>query len=75
MSEELIQYAIYERPSDYPSKYVVRRWRITAGRAESDAEPLAVANDLDKAREAIPPGCTCLPRLPEDDPVIVEVWM
>lgn len=34
-----------------------------------------VAPTLEHARTAIPNGLTCIPRTPEDDPVIVEVWV
>lgn len=30
---------------------------------------------LDKAREAVPPGLLCIPRLEKDHPSIIEVWL
>lgn len=71
MTEELAIYVVYCSPSDYPGKYVVRRW--VGERA--DPRPLAVTDDLDAAREALPDGLICLPRRTDDDWTIVETWL
>lgn len=64
-------WAVYENPSDFPDKFVVRRW---AGK-HPDSEPLAVANTLEEARAAVPKGLQNIGRMRDDDPVLVEVWL
>lgn len=68
-------FAIYENPSDYPGRYVVRGATIAPGSITNDAEPTAVVDTLDAARAAIPADLVRLDRDPADDPVIVEVWV
>jgi hypothetical protein len=74
MGETISNYAIYDHPSDYPDHFVVRVWRITDGRLDP-AEECWLAKTLEDARALIPSGLYCLGRWPEDDPVIVEVWI
>ena len=69
------QFAIYRSPRDYPDQFVVRRWRLVGNEAVHDAQPLAVVDSLDEARAAVPLGLVRINRYPEDDPVIVEVWL
>lgn len=80
MSDVLYTWTVYEDPSDYPGKYVVRRFTIhrpdEADRViVEDPEPMIVTDLLDKAREVIPAGAYCLGRHPDDDPAIYEVWV
>jgi len=70
----LFQWTIYEDPSDFPGKWVVRRFSIRRGSAEADPEPMVVTDSLEAARNVIPKGAYCLGRHPEDDPAIYEVW-
>ena len=63
-------FVIYERPRDYPGHYVVRRFV-----GEFPTEDFAIARSLEEARTHIPTGLYKLPRFPEDDAPIVEVWM
>lgn len=74
-SDELPIYVIYENPSDYPGKFVVRRQLAMRGRIWVDLVPLAVVGTVEEARGHIPEGCVCLSRDPSDDPVIVETWL
>jgi len=71
---EMVQYAIYENPSDFPGQFVVRKWIISAGEAVPTNEHWT-AKTLEEARGHVPPWLACLTRSPEDDPVIVEVWI
>jgi len=57
-------FSIYENPTDYPGRFVVRGWTSTASSLAPDA-----------ARAAIPAELVCEPRAPGDDAVIVEVWL
>lgn len=81
-------YVIYENPSDYPGQFVVRRWRIIdpirvdllkhrliLPVLQPDQHPVAVADSLEKVRSKIPHSCTRTAPHPEDDPVILEVWL
>ena len=71
---ELKQYVIYDHPKDHPHFFVVREWIIGRGELRH-GRMMGVAETLDKARAIVPEGLACIPRYPEDDPVIVEVWM
>jgi len=66
-------YTVYFNPSDYPGKYVVRVTTIVGARGIV-GDP-GVFDSLENARECIPQSLMRMDRLPEDDPVIVEVWI
>lgn len=71
----MIQFVIYCHPSDYPDKFVVRRW-VIGEKPVPDKEPHIVCDSLEKARESIPNSHrACIQRMTDDDPVIVEVWL
>lgn len=74
MSEGLPMWTIYERPRDYPAGFVVRRSVTDPTGCYHDAAA-QYAPDLASARALVPPGLQLLPRFPDDDPVIVEVWL
>lgn len=72
----VVMFVIYDGPSDYPGKYVVRRWCVTAGgEVRPDADPAATTGTLRQARSHIPSHYKRMARLPDDDPCIVEVWV
>jgi hypothetical protein len=73
MQPSLPIYTVYRNPSDYPDKFVVRRWESLPV-PKPDATPLAVCDSLEQARAAVPEGLTLLDRAQADDPVIVGVW-
>jgi hypothetical protein len=66
---------IYQSPRDYPDKIVGRWHHIRPGGTSIDLDPAFVVDALTEARAEIPPGLHNLGRKPEDDPVIVEVWI
>ena len=70
----LSQYAIYDHPSDYPHNFVVRRWDVYDGFdvPVPNGNPV-LAETLEGARAAVPPGLVNIGRMPGDDPVILEV--
>lgn len=72
---EFTLWTIYDRPSDYPAHVVVRPFTTIAGRDLPLAGPCTLHHDLKDARRAIPKGLVCFPRVPEDDPNVVEVWL
>lgn len=69
-------WVVYENPSDYPGKFVVREWR--AGDPQTNyarVAPTVVCDSLEAARAAVPPKKVCIGRCEQDDPCIVEVWL
>jgi hypothetical protein len=70
-------FTVYERPRDYPDKFVVRRWWIgkDPGRPIPDPDWFYLADTLDEVRAHVPRHCVRLERDPNDDPKIVEVWI
>lgn len=78
MSSKWALYTVYFGTSDFPDKYVVRRWVVEGGQSFPDANPTAIADTLEEARRLLDikaPGLTRLPRNPLDDKVIVESWI
>lgn len=71
---EMSQWVVYERPRDYPNKFVLRRWDIRAGSMIA-TDDLQTADSLAAIRKAVPAGLYRLKRFEEDDPCIVEVWL
>ena len=61
---------VYDHPSDYPNNYVARVWD-----ANRPTRLIVLADTLDEIRAKIPPVMKRLPKAPQDDAVIVEVWM
>lgn len=79
----MIQYTIYDHPTDFPEHYVVRRWHIVPAGGGHPSEIIEegeayLAETLDEARQAIDeiaPDLICLTRAEDDDPAIVETWL
>lgn len=70
MSKMPLLYCVYDHPSDYPDKYVTRAWlgdQPTATTFEADT--------LDEMRALKPDSMVIIPRMTDDDPVIVECWI
>lgn len=74
MTDGLQTWTIYNNPSDYPGKFVVRRMTILGG-IHRDPEPAAVVDTLEEARAAVPPSLMRIDRHPNDEPQIVECWL
>ena len=69
-------WTIYDGPSDFPGRFVVRRFRVTGGAgSEPEARPWSVKDSLLKARGTIPGGLYLVPRARHDEPQIVESWL
>lgn len=71
-------HVIYERPSDYPNSFLVRRQSPNADGTILVATNCIIAPSLEIAREMLEftfPGLYRLPREENDDPVIVETWI
>ena len=61
---------VYDRPTDYPDKYIARLWD-----ANTPTRIVAVADTLEELRRSKPASMLILPRSTEDDKVIVETWI
>jgi hypothetical protein len=70
-------FIVYKSPSDYPGKFVLRRWHVGSGKLDaiSDRDPIAVADSLKEVRDKVPSWCVNIGRYDFDDPVILEVWV
>lgn len=68
---QLTMYTVYNSPSDYPGKWVVRVWQ----NEQPLLEPLCVEETLIDARSKLPPGLNNVGRFYSDDPVVHEVWI
>jgi len=70
----MIGYAIYFNTTDYPKRYVVRKWYMIDGISIPDDHKF-VEETLSDARAHIPKGFVNVGNKLETDPVIVECWI
>jgi len=80
MDDAIHFWVIYENPSDYPGKFVVRKHSVRLKEGTKDTEIViapdcSLHNTLDDARGAVPPFLYRLGRQEGDDPCIADVWM
>jgi uncharacterized protein YbaR (Trm112 family) len=68
-------YVIYDRPLDFPDGYVIRRHRRENGTTVPTGEVYTAESIDDIRHEMARCGLIRLPRHPDDDPVILEVWL
>lgn len=66
-------WTVYAHPRDYPDKFVARKCLVAT--TVQLTHDMFVADTLAEIRSLLPPGLMRLDRFPEDDPVIVEVWL
>lgn len=68
---------VYDHPRELPNSYVVRQhYLMRDGSRKMAAMPWMIGADLGLMRRQLEAhGLVCLGRQPEDDPVIVEVWV
>ena len=72
---ELSMWTVYDHPKDLDAPYAARRFSIIDGKC-SPTTDLITSHSLEAVRHGmIARGLTCLNRFPDDDPVIVEVWI
>lgn len=67
-------FVIYWSPSDFPERYVVRRWVVGPGYCRP-GRVTRVSLSLDEARKGIPAGLVLFTRSEGDDPCIVESYL
>jgi hypothetical protein len=71
----LSMWTVYASPSDFPGKYVARRWDIKAGESHPTTDSL-LAERIERLRERFAQmGLHCIPAQPGEDPCIVETWL
>lgn len=69
----LIVWVVYWSPSDFPGLWVLRpQWALPDGQVVVHPRP-AITPRYELL--PIPEGLVRIPRDPEDDPTIVEVWI
>lgn len=61
---------IYRCPKDDPEHIVARAFDV-----DRPTELVRSVDTLDQARALIPDEMVCIPRMPNDDPCIVETWV
>lgn len=75
-AEPLRLWCVTHRPSDLPGvEYAARRWELAVDGVHHATADVLTGSSLAAVREQLPPGLTRLERAPDDDPVIVEVWL
>jgi hypothetical protein len=75
LAEGFAVWVVYERPSDFPQHFVLRK-QVVCSEGHTHPEAVCkVARSLQEIRTMVPPGRVCLQRMLEDDPVIVETWV
>jgi hypothetical protein len=72
----LAMWTVYKHPTDYPDKYVARRFDVDASGPKPSAS-IIVAADLKTLRATLRDEMhlTCLSRDPSDEVQIVETWL
>ena len=76
--EQLIIWVIYKHPSDYPNKYVARKWTKPTDSKKRTLLPTEIkliADSIEEIRSKLPKFLTRFERDISDDPCIVETWM
>jgi hypothetical protein len=70
-TDVLSMWTIYRSPADHPGKYVARRFEL-----DRPNRDVLIADNLVEVRAPLlARGLYRLDRYPDDDPVIVEVWL
>ena len=69
-------WTVYDNPTDYPGKFVARRYDVGANRVTTSSSVI-IMDDLEKLRDVLEfeLHLVKLMRMPEDDPKIMETWL
>lgn len=72
----LSMWTVYDHPTDYPDKFVARRFEVDAN-GPRPTESIIIAPNLDLLRDILgmEMHLTPLPRSAGDDAKIVETWI
>lgn len=73
----LSMWVVYEHPTDYPEKYIARRWEIDGSTPDGTrTDEVIIADKLDRLQFSMSQkGIKWIPRVPGDEPHIVGVWL
>lgn len=73
----LSMWVVYDHPSDHPDRVVVRESVVNASTGQVVLKPEAeLFPTIEEARVSLRArGLGCVPRMPGDEPQIVEVWL
>lgn len=72
--DSMDMWVVFDHPVDYPDVYVARLM-IVAPNMVVPTNLVYTADSLGELREMIPQGYHCMPRFPNDDPSVIEVWL
>jgi hypothetical protein len=72
--EMLGMWVIYDHPTDYPDRYVARRFYSGPGVILA-SDDLLTGDTIEELRILLPHGLTRVPRSPQDDPKVLEAWV
>lgn len=67
-------WVIYKNPADYPGKYVLRKWEITAGTVAPE-RAVVLADDIETLRAQLPAGVQRFEPDKLDNVSIVECYV
>ena len=71
----LVFWVIWDHPDDYPQGYLLRAQVYVAGKGQLVSNVAWHADDPEKLRAILPPGCVPFARADEDPPHLLETWM
>lgn len=76
-ADDLVMWTVTDHPSDYPNCYVARKTLVRSGVADPImTNDIVLSPDLEGLERMLAnQGMVKLMRAPEDDPVIVGVWL
>lgn len=69
---DLIMWVIYDKPNDFPDKFVVRPH---SAKLEAPMSFFMTGDSLDDIKKLLPPGLSLLPRDETDAECVVETWL
>lgn len=71
-------WTVYDSPKDYHGQFIARKFVIVGGGQNVTAkatDQFLTSDTLAGLRSSLPEGLKRMDRMPDDDPVIVEVWL
>lgn len=76
MSDLLSIWTVYDKPRDFPTMFVARRFEITGAPDPQATSDIIVASELAPIRDMLMRrGLIALQRSKSDEPHIVECWL
>ena len=67
-------YVVYEHPTDYPDKFVLRKWAITPNEIHPE-KTVIVEDTLEALHKHVPHNMARIERNILDEPQIIEIWL